>query len=207
MEQPHRRDEPPFLKVYLAPLENLAMSRDIPVAERLLYLALARAEPNGHAEFKPGELSVLMGGHRDITAAINRSVKAGRLDPASMSRCLVLPTGLAQPYDKGGRAKHLKCQTHTGVARHSSPPWNCPHATSRHKAHGLCDACYRAEVRRAKGEGRPPWWAETTEEPDGFPEDGWALQCTECAGWVAGGRVYNVQDRTIRHDVCPLENP
>lgn len=164
-----RYDEPLWLKIYVAPLENLAMSTDLPAYHRLHLLALARAEPNGHAEFKTGVLARLMGKdgqpHHDIGAAVHRGIETGLLHPSSMSTCLVLPEKLAQPYGKTKRAKFLKCMTHHGERGPLITAWVCEHSDRKHKAHGLCDSCYRIERSAAKIEGCTPWW-ERVRVPD-----------------------------------------
>lgn len=153
-------DTRPFLKVFTGPLETLAMDQSIDAHYRVHLLALARAEPNRHAEFKPGALARLMGKngkpHNDIGRVIQRAIARNLLDPSSMPECLVLPDGLAAPYDRTGRAHRLDCKTHGGTP---TPLYTAEcHPARKHKAHGLCDPCYRAEIRYAERDGREPWW-------------------------------------------------
>ncbi len=150
-----------FLKVFPSALEGLLLDRALPAYHRLHLLTLARAQPNGHAEFTRGAVAKLVGKagkrHHDVESAIQQAVKYKLLHPDSMPTCLVLPFGFAEPYDKTGRARYLPCPTHTGQPRPVRTA-DC-HPDRKHKAHGLCDSCYRREGRLAKAMGREPSWA------------------------------------------------
>lgn len=152
--------EPAFLKVYTGHLEALAADQSVPAYLRAHYLAMARAEPNGHAEFPRGVLAKLLGKngkrHHDVESAIQKAVAFRLLDADSMPTCLVLPDGLAAPHDRTGRAKRLPCRTHGGAPRPVRTA-DC-HPNSKHKAHGLCQSCYKAEARLAEAMGREPRW-------------------------------------------------
>ncbi|MGE2728967.1 hypothetical protein ACQI4F_05795 [Mycolicibacterium vaccae] len=158
---PYQSYTKPFLKVFLSALEDLASNEELTAFYRLHLLALARARPNGHAEFKRGALTKLVGRngkrHHDLESAIQQAVKRSLLHPASMPTCLVLPTGLAEPYARSGEnARHFPCRTHTG--RPKPVRTAACHPDRKHKAHDLCDSCYRSEKRLAAAMGREPSW-------------------------------------------------
>jgi hypothetical protein len=151
----------PFLKVFLSALEDLASNEELTAFYRLHLLALARAQPNGHAEFKRGALTKLVGRngkrHHDLESAIQQAVKRNLLHPSSMPKCLVLPIGLAEPYARTGEeARHFPCRTHSGRPKPVRIA-HC-HPDRKHKAHDLCDSCYRTERRLAEAMGREPSW-------------------------------------------------
>lgn len=155
--------------MFLSALEDLASNEELTAFYRLHYLALARAQPNGHAEFKRGALAKLVGRkgkrHHDLESAIQQAVKRNLLHPLSESKCLVLPTGLAEPYDRtGGKSRHLPCRTHTGRPKPLRTA-DC-HPDRRHKAHGRCDSCYRKGIRLSKAMGCEPSWGSPFESAD-----------------------------------------
>lgn len=155
------RNSPLFLKVFPPALEALASDEALTAYYRLHLLVLARAQPNGHAEFARGALAKLVGKagnrHHDLESAIQQAVKRNLLHQSSMPNCLVLPTGLAEPWDKSGKARFLFCRTHTGTPKPLRTA-DC-HPDRRHKAHGHCDSCYRSAIRLAKAMGCEPPWA------------------------------------------------
>lgn len=82
---------------------------------RVHYIALARANAIGHAEFSSGELQQLLrnkGGEptRDTTVsgAIRAARDLGLLHPDSKARCLVLPRYQFQRNDRASKS----CRTH-----------------------------------------------------------------------------------------------
>lgn len=162
-----------FIKVFPSALEALLSDRALPAYLRLHLLALARAHPNGHAEFARGAVAKLVGKlgkrHHDVESAIQQAVKYKLLHPNSTPQCLVLPTGLAEPWDKSGNAKYLSCPTHRGTPKPLRTA-DC-HPDRKHKAHGRCDSCYRKEIRMAKAMGCEPPWASPF-EPSGATELG-----------------------------------
>lgn len=150
----------PFVKLYQRECKELAKDETLPPYLRAFFLAITRAQPNRHAEFKHGELAKLLGKNRKrnahLDSTIGRAVEFGLLHRDSIPRCLVL-TNLVDPFDKhsvGARS----CRTHGGTPRPSFPA-SC-HPDKPREAHGLCDACYRREIRTAKAQGRAPWWDE-----------------------------------------------
>ncbi|MGE2690333.1 hypothetical protein [Mycolicibacterium pulveris] len=145
-----------FAKLSIEQCKSISLLDDAPSHARLFHLAVSRAKPNGHAEFKHGELAKFLGKrHRDVVGAIRLAVECRLLDPRSMPTCLVVPP-IVEIYDKSTRGKWLKCATHGGQP---APLYTADcHPGRKHKAHGRCDPCYRAEIRRAKKEGREPYW-------------------------------------------------
>jgi hypothetical protein len=157
-----------FSKLAVAQCRSIAALDDVPAHARVFHLAVARAKPDGHAEFKHGELAQLLSRrHRDIVGAITQAIQCRLLDPKSMPTCLVV-ANLVEVYHRSGRAKYLKCATHGGDTTPLVTA-GC-HNDRKHKAHGLCDPCYRAEIRLAKAEGREPYCVPDCGEQQGTRE-------------------------------------
>ncbi|WP_418001547.1 hypothetical protein ACNO8X_14505 [Mycobacterium sp. PDNC021] len=158
----------PFVKLYQFESKELAKDETLPPYLRAFFLAISRAQPNRHAEFKRGELAKLLGKNRKrnahLDSTIGRAVEYGLLHRDSIPRCLVL-TNLVDLFDKYGVGAR-SCRTHGGTPRPSFPA-SC-HPDKAKEAHGLCDACYRREIRTARAQGRAPWWDEP--EPIDTPE-------------------------------------
>jgi hypothetical protein len=93
--------EPPWLKVYQMPWDSRISDRDLPMWLRIYCIAFARAEPNLHANFQPGELAKMLGQeksgelrpvHRaNLRREIRTAVQKGYLADGSTARCLLLP--------------------------------------------------------------------------------------------------------------------
>lgn len=74
-----------------------------PLWLRVAYLAYARHEANGHANFEPGEIASILGckDPSNLSHAISNAVKLDYLDMESCAACLVVPPylvfGLGNP--------------------------------------------------------------------------------------------------------------
>ena len=148
-----------FVKLNQPECREQAKDEALPAHLRVFFLAITRAAPNRHAEFKRGELAKLLGKsrkrHAHLDAAIGRAVEYGLLHKDSTSTCLVL-TNMVDPYDKYGNGRFLPCKTHGGTPRPTFAA--ICHPEKPHEAHGLCDMCYRREKRRAATLGCAPRW-------------------------------------------------
>ena len=93
----------PWAKHYQLPWENRANDRNLPLWLRVACLAYARHEANGHANFRRGQLSWILGTpptgdkpfervpRQRVIEAINRAIKFEWLDSESCTECLVVP--------------------------------------------------------------------------------------------------------------------
>lgn len=103
-------------KVYREGSEERAVNEDLPLAWRIFFLAMSRANRIGHAEFASGELTKELSnreGKPSTPAALHKAIKTlisyGVLDPDSGLRCLVLPVDLVRSDEKGIGAE---CEYH-----------------------------------------------------------------------------------------------
>lgn len=90
---------------------------------RVAFLALGSHRANGHARFKPGDISMIIGGYIDpdngemkttmnkyaVRDAIKQAVERKWLSPESSSLCLVVP---AHAVTGGLGNEHEKCPIH-----------------------------------------------------------------------------------------------
>jgi hypothetical protein len=93
----------PWTKHYQSAWENRAANPDLPLWARVVSLAYGQHEANGHANFRRGDLSLILGipgkdgfKRRDratLRNAIAIAVKYGWLAEGSCSECLVVPAG------------------------------------------------------------------------------------------------------------------
>jgi len=137
-----------FRKVQTSACRELADRRGNPPFLRLHHLALAKAGPHGHAEFPRGDLARKLGTagkrYRNIDAAIANAVSYGLLDPSSMPRCLVLPTGLVESHDPA--LSGMPCATHGGTPTPLRTADGC-HPQRAHYSDDLCKSCYESRRR------------------------------------------------------------
>jgi hypothetical protein len=151
-----------FVKLFLDEADTRAMDTSVSPHVRAFLLAVARAEPNGHAQFARGALAKQLctpngQPRRNVGAVIAQAVVDGLLDPVSRPECLVL-TRLALPHSTHGYRRRDPCPTHGGTAPATSMA-QC-HPNRRHKAHGLCQSCYQLEWTAGKEDGRDPCWSD-----------------------------------------------
>ncbi len=82
--------------------KSQALNHELTLRERLWWLAMWHAKPNGHATFQDGEIATVLtvrkpdgnvgpATDRGIRKARNDAVAAGQLHPMSDANCLVLP--------------------------------------------------------------------------------------------------------------------
>jgi hypothetical protein len=96
-----------WARTYNTWLKQRAGDSELPVYQRLTYLAQAKCGSNNHAEFGPGELSNLLSVTRQaIYVAIDKAVKLKLLMPGSNLRCLRFPLVAG----KGSSERQVKCQ-------------------------------------------------------------------------------------------------
>lgn len=102
--------------------EERAADKSLPLWIRLSALAFACHRANGHANFKTGELEILLGkpglsGQWDrvpatsVSRAIAAAKKAGWIADESNARCLVVPH---HAITGGLGSEHEKCSVHIG---------------------------------------------------------------------------------------------
>lgn len=171
--------KPNFAQLHLAAAGELSKDAALPLYLRMWLLAVTRASPNGHAEFKRGELArILKGSARgsNVGVVIAQGVEYGLLQGDSMPTCLHL-TNVVTPWDKPGENKAaLPCKTHNGSPRPTFAA-DC-HPNKPNHAHGFCVACYRRELRTAKLQERQPCWTVSEDvagvADGGVSEDDWA---------------------------------
>lgn len=99
--------------------KSQALNLDLDLRDRLWWLAMWYAEPNGHATFQPGEIEkILVVRRQDGTTGpptkrgLNKALLAGKdvqlLHPMSSRECLVLPAN-AVGNNRGGNQKFKPC--------------------------------------------------------------------------------------------------
>lgn len=114
-------NEPPWLKAYQTYWEAQGYNLDLHDWHRVWSFALARAEPNLHAEFQSGQLAMLMGkpvegvftpmpGPR-LSNVITQAIEKNLLHDSSKARCLVLPS---HAWGCGLKGELKPCSTHHG---------------------------------------------------------------------------------------------
>lgn len=125
-----------------------------PTFVRVADLAIALAGANGHAPFKHGELTELLGkDYRMVDKAVADAVSYGLLAQGSNKRCLCVPrqikTYAGSGSDDQQDARRLEsCPTCTGVPKN---PATCHPDRSRYMSlenGGLCESCYRKANRK-----------------------------------------------------------
>lgn len=69
---------------------------NVPLWQRVSFLAYARHEANGHAPFEPGEIGKILGRNdpSNLSNAIREAVRLDWLDVSSCAQCLVVPAHL-----------------------------------------------------------------------------------------------------------------
>jgi hypothetical protein len=127
-------NEPVWAKHFQAAWENDAARHDLPVWFRMMALAYGRHAANGHANFRRGDLSKILGEpgpdgewiRRDrytIRDTIKHLVSLGLLAPDSGSECLVVPHHRIQGGKNAKYDADRPCPVHARkVLRRSGSP-------------------------------------------------------------------------------------
>lgn len=95
-----------------------ANNLSLTLRERLWWLAMWQAKPNGHATFESGQIArILAATDRGIRKARADAVAAGYLHPMSDAHCLVLPSHAVGNGRNGSDKPCAHCMGHTPEPR------------------------------------------------------------------------------------------
>lgn len=126
-----RRGASPWAGIRSDYAARVARLRGARIQDRLLWVAFARVETNGHAPFGPGELAesletidyetgeLVRPDQRSVKRAVQQAKASGTLAESSNTRCLVLPSDAHEP------------GTGTKWNRRDSRWFACPHHGAR----------------------------------------------------------------------------
>jgi hypothetical protein len=79
-----------WVRHFQSPMFERAQDSDLPLWQRVAFLAWAKCRPNGHATFRRGELARFFAQDRaNLQRAIREAVTRGWIDPQSCAECLV----------------------------------------------------------------------------------------------------------------------
>lgn len=121
----------PWAKHYQAVWHERTADRRLPAWLRVAFLAYGAHKANGHAQFKPGDISLVLGSLNQTTGeikpmdkhnvqrAISAAVESGWLSSGSSSLCLIVPAHAVQ----GGIGNATaECPIHKRKSRKVSQP-------------------------------------------------------------------------------------
>lgn len=101
---------------YRAGWDEMGHDMEVPNLTRLVALAYARTDENGHARFRRGELMTLLGVTRQaVQKLIDRAVRDRWLTNASCSECLVAPAHITDRRYASG-----PCPVHAALSGESA---------------------------------------------------------------------------------------
>lgn len=126
MNVPRRRFKhiPKYKMVMEEHAKSQANNHELTLRERLWWLAMWQAKPNGHATFQDGEIEKILTVRRpdgQITPASDRAIRSarakavatGHLHPMSDANCLVLPANAVQNFRNGNDKPCAHCMGFT----------------------------------------------------------------------------------------------